>query len=277
MEQRFFQWLVGERRGEVLVFDRIEEESDGTIYIVFKDKSRINESLVLSLNQVDATNKMMAEVENMSKLWQFKESIVGEESGRVEQDWESQIKYDVPSITEIMSDGQKMPVKKKKIDLIPPPRTRPEIVKSKFGVISNPPPAPIVPPPVPVEISSQVHQSTLDKNDPVFIMMDKSKKIDTEVDMTLTISLPTQSLFDVVKDSFDDGNKKGLEYIIESIDISKIKKALKEGINQMYNPKTPEEAHFEEYSNYTPECIEEPIISDPKPPEIMDEIDLKEK
>ena len=53
MEHRYFQWLVGERRGEVLIFDEIEED-DGEIFIKFKDNSRINQDLVLPLNQNDA-------------------------------------------------------------------------------------------------------------------------------------------------------------------------------------------------------------------------------
>ena len=36
MSQRFFQWVAGERRGEVVVFDEIVQE-DGLAYITFKD------------------------------------------------------------------------------------------------------------------------------------------------------------------------------------------------------------------------------------------------
>ena len=108
MEQRYFQWLVSERRGEVLVFDELIEE-EGDIFIRFKDNSRINQNLVAGLNQTDVTNMMMAEVENMSKLWRFEEKIVGEDTNRTEVDWESQVKYDIPSVTEIMTDGKKLP------------------------------------------------------------------------------------------------------------------------------------------------------------------------
>jgi hypothetical protein len=302
-EPRFFQWLVGERRGEVLVFDELLEE-EGDIFIKFKDNSRINENLVLPLNHSDPTNKMMAEVENMSKLWLFKEEIVGEDTNRTEIDWESQTKYDVPTVTEIASDGQKVPSKRKKIELIPPARTRPEIVESKFGIVKTTP-API-PPPAPTL------DAIIEINDPVYIMMDKAKKIDTEVEMTLTISLPGKNLFNVASESFDKGDEKALEYIIENIDITDIKDALKKGIAEMYGTvlwdkeehigvtekgvvihpdnkeelgisedKTPTSSRLLENVSGTeifePECIEEPIIKDAIPEEILDEIDLKEK
>jgi len=260
MENRWFQWLVGERRGEVLLMDTIVEE-DGEIYVTFKDNSRVNQNFILNINETDATNKMMAEVENMSKLWTFKEEIIGEDTNRTELDWESQIRYDVPTVTEIMSDGQKVPVKKKKINFIPPARTRQQIVESKFGTIINPPP----PPPLPPSVITEVDLKTINSNDPVWITMNKAKKIDTEVNMTLTISLPSKSLFDVVKESFDDGNKKGLEYIIENIDLSDIKEALKKGINAMYNPNQEEAGNY-----WEPECIEEPEVREATPEEIAE-------
>jgi len=291
---RYFQWLTGERRGEVLILDTIVEE-DGNLFLTFKDNSRINEDFVANLNVTDVTGKMMAEVENTSKLWQFKEEVINTDDGYVFQDWESQVKYDVPSTTEIASDGQKIPTKKKKITLIPPLSTRGDVVKSKFGTIIN---TPVPPAPVPQIPEVELQKSNIDQNDPVWIMMNKSKKKDIEVNMTLTISLPPQSLFDVVKDSFEDGDTKALEYIIENIDISDIKIALKEGIREMYNPPSGEESsdihryvtgsdpmeipevdmNSSGVKMWEPECTEEPIVSDPKPQEIVDKIEgLKEK
>jgi uncharacterized protein YeeX (DUF496 family) len=229
---RYFQWLVGERRGEVLVFDTISEE-EGEVFIVFKDNSRINEKFVMNLNQTDATGKMMAEVENMSKLWGFKETIVGEDTNRTEVDWESQVRYDIPTVTEIASGGSKVPTKKKQVELIPPPRTREEVVKSRFGTIINAP-APPPPPAIPVVQTVAEQKIISNQNDPVWIMMSQSKKVDSEVELTLTISLPTKNLYNVAKESFEDGGNKVMEYIIENIEVSKIKDSLKAGIKAMY-------------------------------------------
>ena len=126
--------------------------------------------------------------------------------------------------------------------------------------------------------------------DPVYIMLDKTKKVDTEVNMTLTISLPSRHLFDVVRDSFEDGANKGLEYIIENIDISDIKTALREGIEEMYGPnEDPNDHKIEVLSDkrkmemplvspdmtkldgtgiWQPEVIKEPEIREATPEEI---------
>ena len=83
MKQRFFQWIVGERRGEVVFFDSIVEEN-GLTYILFKDDSRINSELVAEINQENLSGKMMAEVESYNNIWSFKEEESKDES-RIEQ------------------------------------------------------------------------------------------------------------------------------------------------------------------------------------------------
>lgn len=318
-EQRFFQWLVGERKGEILVFDTVVEE-DGMIFIVFKDGSRINEEFVMNLNETDVSNRMMAEIENPSKCWTFKEIQGIDDKPRIEKDWESQTTYEVPTADEIAQadltgqTGVVNPVKKmKKIELIPPPRTRPAIVESRFATIVNQvqPAAKEVVTTNQTVVDESVTPSkpSVDSNDPVYIMMEKSKKVDTEVDMSLTISLPSASLFDVVRDSFEDGDSKALEYIIENIDISDIKEALKEGIKSMYGPnEDPEDNKIAVWSDekkmemqghidhdlsqvkvkdfeaalgtfYEPDVVDEPIIREARPEEAETALikELKEK
>jgi len=236
-DTRYFQWVAGERRGEILVFDNIIEE-EAEIYIQFKDGSRMNQNFIAEINQTDMTGKMMAEIDSPSNTWKFEEKVIGEETGRTEVDWESQVRYEIPSITEIASNGQKVPVKKKQVNLIPPRKTRPENLASRFGqVVMSQPLQPIVN--VPTNTSVLVNTNSpqvrsVNQNDPVYIMMDKSKKVETEVEMILTISLPSESLYNVAKESFEDGAEKALEYIIENIDLSKIKEALKAGIKARY-------------------------------------------
>jgi hypothetical protein len=198
MEQRYFQWVVGERRGEVLVFDSIEEE-DGTIFINFKDGSRINELMVGKINADTLDGKYMAEVESPDNVWSFRDEWVGRE----EEKWE--INNEGESVCVIpFNPGRKI------IHLIPPRKS-----SSSFGNIANSNHNDLK------KLNNLPEiKKTDNSSDPVYIMMDKSKKIDTEVSMTLTISLPSQSLYDVVSESFEDGDNKALEYIIENIDIN---------------------------------------------------------
>ena len=286
MSQRFFQWIAGERRGEVVVFDEIVQDG-GLTFIAFKDGSRVNTDLIAEINEDALTGKMVAEVESPTNIWSFNERTVQNEP-RYEIDHETQEKFQIPSVEEIMTDGAHVPKVKKVIDLVPPRKTM-----NKFGRLatstdmdqsyneSN------LPGPVNQQVTPEIPQTPTKQTlvgDPVFIMMDKSKKVDTEVNMTLTISLPSSHLFDVVRDSFDDGANKALEYIIENIDISDIKTALREGIKEMYGPNedpednkiTPENVGIELFE---PEVIEEPIIREAKPEESMNELsaELQEK
>lgn len=301
MSQRFFQWLAGDRRGEVVIFDKIVEE-DGMHFITFKDGSRINSDFVAEINQHSVDGKLMAEIDSPRNTWNFKETASKDDKPRIEQDWESQEKFEVPTADEIAhadltgETGVVKPIpKKKKIELIPPRPTR-----NKFGKIANSDD-------MAGEYNDtitqqpQVEQATPQKpsvntSDPVYIMMDKAKKVDTDVDMTLTISLPSSQLFDVVRDSFDEGESKALEYIIENIDVSEIKEALKEGIKQMYGPNENEENNkipeneiailtettqfIDPTQTFEPEVVEEPIVRDARDEEIeKDELakQLKEK
>ena len=303
MSQRFFQWVAGERRGEVVVFDEIVQE-DGLAYITFKDGSRINSELIAEINANELTGKMVAEVESPNNIWGFNERTIQNEP-RYEVDHETQEKFQIPSVEEIMTDGAHTPKVKKVIDLVPPRKTM-----NKFGRVatsmdldqmyneSN------LPGPVNQQTAPEIPQTPTKQTlvgDPVHIMMDKSKKADTEVNMTLTISLPSSHLFDVVRDSFEDGAKKALEYIIENIDISEIKAALKDGIEAMYGPnedpndnkipatdlsqfKSPGISVVEDPNQYAsglfePEVVEEPVIRDAKPEEAMNELsaELQEK
>jgi len=230
---RYFQWVVGDRKGEVMVFDKIESE-DGNLYIRFKDNSRINEIFVAQLNAKDLTGKMMAEVDSPTNIWTFKEEIVGEETGRVEIDAETGVKYEVPSVTEIMTDGKELPKKKKLVKLIPPHPTPPQ--HSSFGQISNVPK--YEDPPLPSSPSNKpehlIPESNIDKSDPVYILISKSKKNDIEVTMVMDVSLPSKSLYDISKESFEDGDEKFMDYIIDDLSIDAIKKALKIAIKEMY-------------------------------------------
>jgi len=211
---RWFQWLVGDSKGQVVVFDKIETEDDN-IYIVFKDKSRINESFVAPINQHNLTGKLMAEVEHPNNIWKFKDEWVG----RQEEIWDKNADGE-PVCVQPFVEGRKV------AKLVPPRNSTPRA--SNFGVISNP----SVPDPIIIEVERK--KSQIDTSDPVYILMSKSKKQDSEISMNISISLPPKNLYDIAKESFDEGNKKFVEYIIENITIDEIKKALKNAITEMY-------------------------------------------
>ena len=213
IESRWFQWIHGERRGEILMFDKIEEEG-GNIYVCFKDGSRMNEIFVAPLNQQDLSGKLMAEIDHPSNFWKFQEEIVGQE----DEKWETN------------ANGENVCVQpyvpgKKVARAIPPKLSGPR--SSNFGMITAPPPKPVI-----VEVEKLM--SDVDENDPVFILMQKSKKVNQEIEMTLVVSMPPKNLYNIAKESFEFGDKKCVEYILKNIEIKDIKEALKTAITNMY-------------------------------------------
>jgi hypothetical protein len=221
-QKRFFQYLGGERLGEVVIFDKVEEE-DGQIFIVFKDGSRCDETLIIPLNQRTYSSELLAEVENPQNIWTFKEEWIG----RQEE------KYDLNSAGEKVCVLPFLPGRKKITPIPPKPTT------SRFGKIDKS-----------TNISSQnnitsaeenkallsssntVQQSNL--NDPVYLMCEKAKKFDSEISMTLIISLPKKSLYNVAKESFENGGEKVIEYIIQNLDNNLIKESLKQSLLESY-------------------------------------------
>jgi hypothetical protein len=284
---RYFQFVAGERRGEVVVLDKIVNDESDT-FLEFKDGSRMNTDLVAEINVKTLTGKLMAEVESPRNIWRFEEakSLI-DDKPRKEKDWESQTIVEIPSADEIAhadltGNGgvtRNNPNKKRKINLIPPTPTR-----NKFGKIANTgdmesessstyeqgkkvqqqaPNTSIQASNQPVETPGHTYQ-----NDPVWLMMDKAKKFDTEVEMNLTISLPSKSLYDVASESFDEGGIKVIEYIIHNLDDTKLKNSLRNALFSAYGEKIPEirERKSENIVSVSgmdlgePQAVEEPVV-----------------
>jgi hypothetical protein len=209
MEGRFFQWVAGEQRGQVQFFDRIETDGPD-VYIVFKNNTRINEALVAPLNQKDLTGKLMAEIDQPNNCWQFKDEIVGREEERWEIDSEGIKQLVIP-----FNPGKKV------VHLLPPRPSAPK--SSNFGQISNTP-----------ETTPESTKEKIDKSDPVYILMSKAKKIDSEITMGMIVALPPKNLYELAKDSFEEGSDKFIKYIVDEITVEEIKEALRLAVKEMY-------------------------------------------
>ena len=129
---------------------------------------------------------------------------------------------------------------KKKINLVPPRPTRnqygqlattKDLIEEKKTIIVR---DERVQQQAPNEAQQAPMAPPQDMSDPVYIMMEKAKKVDTEVEMTLNIALPSKSLFNVAVESFDEGGEKVVEYIIRNLDDKKLKDGLKEALYEAY-------------------------------------------
>lgn len=212
---RYFQWVISERKGDICILDKIVSE-DENIFITFTDKSRINENLVAPLNSKDLTGKLMAEIDSPNNRWNFKEEWVG----RQEEVWELNAAGERVCVQPL--------VEGRKVTKLIPPKPSPKS-SSNFGVIVQPQVQAVIPT---QEIKEE--KNKIDITDPVYILMNQSKKIDTEISMNIIISLPSKNLYNIAKESFNDAEEKFVGYIIENIDDNKIKEALRSAITEMY-------------------------------------------
>ena len=202
--RRFFQFLFGERKNEVVQFDKIEQEDD-LIFVSFKDGSRVNEQLILPLNNTNLTTELMAEVDSPTNLWSFKEEWVGRQEELKAENGDGEIVIVQPFLPG-----------KKKITPIPPRKTM-----SNFGQINSYHRSEPIQPIVEVK---QVIQ------DPISILMDNAKKIPTNIEMNINISLPSKSLYNIAEESFENGGIKVIDYIVNNLDDKQIREKLKEAL-----------------------------------------------
>ena len=224
---RYFQWIAGDKKSEIMVFDKIR--ADGAdLYIVFKDGSRINENLVASLNQLDLTDKLMAEIDHPKNCWKFKEEWVGREE-EVWQ-WRDETNPVEKVCVQPFVPGRKI------VKLIPPEPTPKK--SSEFGVISNPTPPPIDAPisEIPLRSPNQIEKAYVNgyTSDPVYILISKAKKVDSDITMGMVVSLPPKNLYEIAKESFENGDEKFIDYIVDELTVDEIKGALKIAIREMY-------------------------------------------
>lgn len=211
---RYFQYLAGSKKKEIVIFNKIETEED-MIFVTFTDGSRCNEELIIPINDKEWNGKFMAEIENPKNCWKFAEEWIG----RKEEKWEQN------------KEGEKVCVqpyvegKLKIIPIFPKPST------SKFGFMPKEyDDSDSTVTTIPIKLDS----IKLDSFDPVYLMIEKAKKFDTKLELNLIIALPKKSLYDIVEESYEKGGEKMIEYILENTDTEILKDTFKKALLEKY-------------------------------------------
>ena len=86
--------------------------------------------------------------------------------------------------------------------------------------------------------------------------------------MMLIISLPSKALYDVAKESFEGGGPKVVEYIISSLDDTKLKNSLRVALLNAYDDQSTGDEEFWEVERPDlgePEALVEPVVGNPQP------------
>ena len=291
-EQRFFQWLIGEKEGEVSVLDYIFQE-DGEYYYSFTDGEACAVEFIspMTKNITELQNKILVEIPSRKSLWTFK--TIEMEKRLAATDGGQEALIDVPPIEEITggkvsADGKNIDVENSvlgKRKIIPPKysgnmRPLPEIEKwlksdepveqktaveqpvamtpeemmkklkemgynvsengtpqSEVTVVPEPikeeatpiPATPVVPAPEPV-----VEKPRPWANHPAVILAETSKKHETDIELTLTIKLPSKSVYLMAEEEFENGGEIFIDYLVSNISSEVIIESLKDAIKAGY-------------------------------------------
>jgi hypothetical protein len=256
-ETRYFEWIAGEDMGEICVLSHVEEE-DGALYLHFTNGDVCNAEFVARMT-TDATllkDKFMVEIAGPSNAWTT-ETIVPKKY--VDQSMTDGIDYEIPTLHDMLQSGNgstanltnsnvgKMKLVPPKISLTMVPdlptiedwgkrkevsKTHSKPVEQKneketFFALAEPV----------IEDNNETtvkeRKGSVDFN-PVKILYDKCKKNKTEIELTLTINLPSKSMFDLADSEFENGGDDLIEYILKDVKTAIIKSALKTSLKQFY-------------------------------------------
>jgi len=198
IESQVYQWLKTERAGEYVHESTISEE-DGETWIMFTDGTRGNANLL---------GEYFIKVEDEDDGYIIKEEIIEDLSIAKTQDGKE---IEVPGI---MHGHRKINMTKK-------PRKR--TPKKAEPVVKHSP-------------EPTVAKKEL-TTDPVIILLEKAKKEKHSYEIELNVDAISKDLFGVVKDTFEEGEEKALDYIVSLIDMEQLKSQLKEKLKEVYNGK----------------------------------------
>ena len=147
--------------------------------------------------------------------------------------------YELPSLDDYFyEDNSTAPVKKHKLDgataifkkTVPEPAPEPT-QEPEVTIPATPPPV-VTPEYIRPTVETTYEEPST--SDPVRILAKTSKKRDTDIDLTISIKLPSKSVYTIASEEFEDGGSKFINYLIEGIDINSIISELRNALTAAY-------------------------------------------
>lgn len=268
---RYFQWLQGENSGIITKLVNITE-MDGEYFYNFEDGESCNLRFISQMTSSPAAlkDKFMVEVVSPNDPWRveqistgfFKDAMSQENvdvppleditsasgNGNLIDISKSAVgtmkyiaprykgpMYELPSLDDYFyEDNSTASVKKHKLDgataifkkTAPEPAPEPEVT-----IPSTPPPV-VTPEYIRPTVETTYEEPST--SDPVRILAKTSKKRDTDIDLTISIKLPSKSVYNIASEEFEDGGSKFINYLIEGIDINSIISELRNALTAAY-------------------------------------------
>lgn len=260
--KRYFQWLVGDDRGKVVELVDITQE-DGEYFFNFDDGESCNMSYICAAtnDKKKLINKAMVEVPGPYNAWKFEEIKMGTFTTA-----EHEV-VDVPPLEDIVGMNGDNSLDKSALgtmNLIPPKnnpikgmplpsiqeylreeqksvRTASNISVTvhdnthEHAVVDNNAETAEEPAHMPQpRIFTPPQRVSVDETDPVYILVKTCKKHESSVDLKIALSLPSISTYNFAKSEFEDGDKKFIDAIANSITVETVMNALKDALRNAY-------------------------------------------
>ena len=261
--KRYFEWIDGEDKGNVVSLESIEE-FEGEIFYNFDDGESCNLRFISKMTNsvADLKGKFMVEIENPSNPWTFEtvksrkyvdESMKGEDveiptlndilqargtSANIENSDLGKEKLVAPKRMQNLVELPNADEYKKKIKPIEKKQQQEKIepVQENTEHVTEEP----VAHPVEQRVSTPV-QSNVPSMDPVRILVNSCKKHDTPVEMTINMKLPSKYIYNIAVNEFEDGLEKFIDCIVDGIDTKMIIDQLKAALKSAYTSEDSEE------------------------------------
>lgn len=260
MSKRYFQWLDGEDRGKVVTLKNVFKEGNDTYFEFDDGESCLVDFIAPMANSVGEmkskrknkdgkiTPAFMIEVSSPSNVWswqQIRSHGVDLGTGR------SELAPPIEDIMMVSSEGT-VNSAEGKFNLVAPPQevnllplptyedfegvvTDRTMSKASSKSVEHPVQSQKVAAENTISTETPQHvKVNTSETDPVSILVNKSKKYEKEVDITLTMMLPSKDLFNIVKGNFDNGVDKFIDNIIRDLDVSDIISSIREALYVAY-------------------------------------------
>lgn len=258
--KRYFQWLVGDDQGKVVELIDITQE-DGEYFYNFDDGESCNMSYVCAAttDKNMLKGKAMVEVPGPYNAWKFEEIKAGsfttaENEHIVVPPLEDILGQDKDgNLSSAVGTKKIIPPKSNPIKGMPLPsvqdylrRPKEEKLPQSSGVIVTikndleeeqvkEPVKEVVKTPAHIEEEKREEKKPIiNEYDPVYILLETCKKHDTEISMTVNISLPSKSTYNFAKSELSGGGEKFIEMLVSTLDIKEIEKSLKTALKEAY-------------------------------------------
>ena len=266
-EKLYYQYLPGTSyEGEICLLTRIFTD-DGEIYYEFDNGEICNKEFIadFTLNERDLQNKVMVQLSSRNDKWEFKDMFQMTNDALLNvssSDGTEFIAPDYGSYTANNSFMKKKLIAPKTIirnmpspsyedymsydDLIAlgitPKIKKPEPVKTEKienTIDTKEQDVNIPQTSEKIVTKNENINNKINSNDPVAILVNAASKLPVDVNMTLSINLPSKSIFNIVNENFQNGINTFIDVILSDIDYDVIKNSLRQALLNEYQQNNP--------------------------------------